>query len=60
MQVGPTDPVVTQDFPTGPIIEGGGQVVERQIVPDATYETSAGSLGTTVVPGPESAPLPSN
>ncbi len=36
-------PIVTQPIETGPIIEQGGQVVERQII---------------TVPGPESAPLP--
>lgn len=34
---------VTQEFPTSPIIEEGGQIVERQVI---------------TVPGPESAPLP--
>lgn len=38
-------PMVTQEFPTSPIVEQGGQIVERQVV---------------TVPGPESAPLPRN
>ena len=52
-----SEPVVVQEFPTTPIIESEGQVVNRPIISGSTTY-AGGSDTTTMIPGPEMAPPP--